>query len=105
MTPAAYTMAGSPTVQERMRSCQRPRPRNRKRGVAVAPSGDRFGPAHPLTFAEVEQASCRPRARWSPGPRGRRAGTAERVGQLVELVYPRIDTNGSLREARVTPAQ
>jgi ATP-dependent DNA ligase len=32
------------------------------------------------------------------------ARTAERVGQLVELVYSRIDANGSLREARVTPA-
>jgi ATP-dependent DNA ligase len=32
------------------------------------------------------------------------ARTAERVGQLVELVYSRVDANGSLREARVTPA-
>jgi len=29
------------------------------------------------------------------------AGTAERVGQLVELVYSRVDADGSLREARV----
>jgi ATP-dependent DNA ligase len=33
------------------------------------------------------------------GPR-----TAERVGQLVELVYSRVDANGALREARVAPA-
>jgi ATP dependent DNA ligase-like protein len=32
------------------------------------------------------------------GPR-----TAERVGQLVELVYSRADADGSLREARVAP--
>ena len=29
------------------------------------------------------------------------ARTAERVGQLVELVYSRVDADGSLREARV----
>jgi hypothetical protein len=29
--------------------------------------------------------------------------TAERVGQLVELVYSRVDADGSLREARVEP--
>jgi hypothetical protein len=33
------------------------------------------------------------------GPR-----TAERVGQVVELVYSRVDADGSLREARVAPA-
>ena len=27
-----------------------------KRSARSEPSGDRFGPAHPLTFAEVEQA-------------------------------------------------
>ena len=31
------------------------------------------------------------------------ARTAERVGQLVELVYSRVDADGSLREARVAP--
>ena len=30
--------------------------------------------------------------------------TAERVGQAVELVYSRVDADGSLREARVAPA-
>jgi hypothetical protein len=34
------------------------------------------------------------------GPR-----SAERVGQLVELAYSRVDADGSLREARVTPAR
>jgi hypothetical protein len=29
--------------------------------------------------------------------------TAERIGQLVELVYSRVDADGSLREARVAP--
>jgi len=33
------------------------------------------------------------------GPR-----TAERVGQVVELVYSRVDADGTLREARVAPA-
>ena len=33
------------------------------------------------------------------GPR-----TAERVGQIVDLVYSRVDADGSLREARVAPA-
>jgi bifunctional non-homologous end joining protein LigD len=33
------------------------------------------------------------------GPR-----TAERIGQLVELVYSRVDADGTLREARVAPA-
>jgi hypothetical protein len=32
------------------------------------------------------------------------ARTADRIGQLVELVYSRVDANGSLREARVAPA-
>ena len=32
------------------------------------------------------------------------ARTAERVGQLVELLYSRVDADGSLREARVAPA-
>lgn len=32
----------------------------------------------------------------SPAPR-----TAERIGQIVELVYSRVDADGSLREARV----
>ena len=32
------------------------------------------------------------------------ARTAERVGQLVELVYSRVDADGGLREARVLPA-
>jgi ATP-dependent DNA ligase len=32
------------------------------------------------------------------------ARTAERVGQLVDLVYSRVDADGSLREARVAPA-
>jgi len=31
------------------------------------------------------------------------ARTAERVGQVVELVYSRVDADGSLREARVAP--
>ena len=31
------------------------------------------------------------------------ARTAERIGQLVELVYSRVDADGSLREARVAP--
>ena len=30
--------------------------------------------------------------------------TAERIGQLVELVYSPVDADGSLREARVAPA-
>jgi hypothetical protein len=29
---------------------------------------------------------------------------AERIGRLVELVYSRVDADGSLREARVAPA-
>jgi ATP-dependent DNA ligase len=33
------------------------------------------------------------------GPR-----TAERIGELVELVYSRVDADGTLREARVAPA-
>jgi bifunctional non-homologous end joining protein LigD len=32
------------------------------------------------------------------------ARTPERIGQLVELVYSRVDADGSLREARVAPA-
>jgi len=32
------------------------------------------------------------------------ARTAERIGQLVELVYSRVDADGGLREARVAPA-
>jgi ATP-dependent DNA ligase len=32
------------------------------------------------------------------------ARTAERIGQLVELIYSRVDADGSLREARVAPA-
>jgi len=32
------------------------------------------------------------------------ARTAERIGQLVELAYSRVDGDGSLREARVVPA-
>ena len=32
------------------------------------------------------------------------ARTAERIGQVVELVYSRVDADGSLREARVAPA-
>jgi ATP-dependent DNA ligase len=32
------------------------------------------------------------------------ARTVERLGQLVELVYSRVDADGSLREARVAPA-
>jgi ATP-dependent DNA ligase len=32
------------------------------------------------------------------------ARTAERIGQLVEVVYSRVDADGSLREARVAPA-
>jgi hypothetical protein len=32
------------------------------------------------------------------------AGTAERTGQLVELIYSRVDADGSLRESRVAPA-
>jgi hypothetical protein len=32
------------------------------------------------------------------------ASTVERIGQLVELVYSRVDADGSLREARVAPA-
>lgn len=32
------------------------------------------------------------------------ASTVERVGQLVELVYSRVDADGTLREARVAPA-
>jgi hypothetical protein len=32
------------------------------------------------------------------------ARTAERIGQAVELVYSRVDADGSLREARVAPA-
>jgi hypothetical protein len=32
------------------------------------------------------------------------ARTAERIGQLVELVYSRADADGSLREARIAPA-
>ena len=31
------------------------------------------------------------------------ARTAERIGQLVELAYTRVDADGSLREARVAP--
>jgi len=31
------------------------------------------------------------------------ARTAERIGQLVELVYSRVDADGSLREVRVAP--
>jgi hypothetical protein len=31
------------------------------------------------------------------------ARTAERIGQLVDLVYSRVDADGSLREARVAP--
>lgn len=31
-------------------------------------------------------------------------GTAERIGQLVELVYSRVDADGTLREARVARA-
>ncbi|MGH2881383.1 MAG: hypothetical protein ACRDPA_01540, partial [Solirubrobacteraceae bacterium] len=30
--------------------------------------------------------------------------TADRIGQPVELVYSRVDADGSLREARVAPA-
>lgn len=30
-------------------------------------------------------------------------GAEERVGQLVELVYSRVDADGTLREARVAP--
>jgi len=33
------------------------------------------------------------------------ASTAERIGQPVELVYSRVDGDGSLRGARVVPAQ
>lgn len=32
------------------------------------------------------------------------ARTAERIGQLVEVVYSRFDADGGLREARVVPA-
>jgi hypothetical protein len=32
------------------------------------------------------------------------ARTVERLGQLVELIYSRVDADGSLREARVAPA-
>jgi len=32
------------------------------------------------------------------------ARTAQRIGQLVEVVYSRVDADGSLREARVAPA-
>ena len=32
------------------------------------------------------------------------ARTAERIGHIVELVYSRVDADGSLREARVAPA-
>ena len=32
------------------------------------------------------------------------ARTAERIGQLVELVYSRVDADGSRREARIAPA-
>ena len=32
------------------------------------------------------------------------ARTAERAGELVELVYSRVHADGSLREARVVPA-
>ena len=31
------------------------------------------------------------------------ARTGERIGQLVELVYSRVDADGSLREARIAP--
>jgi ATP-dependent DNA ligase len=31
------------------------------------------------------------------------ARTAERIGQLVELLYSRVDADGSLREARIAP--
>ena len=31
------------------------------------------------------------------------ARTGERIGQPVELVYSRVDADGSLREARVAP--
>ena len=32
------------------------------------------------------------------------ASTAELVGQSVELLYSRVDADGTLREARVAPA-
>ena len=33
-----------------------------------------------------------------------RQALSELVGQLVELVYSRVDADGTLREARVAPA-
>jgi hypothetical protein len=33
------------------------------------------------------------------------ANAVERVGQFIELIYSRVDADGSLREARVAPAR
>jgi len=68
-----------------------------KRSSRSEPSGDRFGPVHPLTFAEVEQASD-PRLAGKQPERSHRVrgsvfpeGAADAAGRVAEMVAPWLE--------------
>jgi ATP-dependent DNA ligase len=87
------------TVLKRMGSAYRPgrhRARVKRKARFTAPAAlcsvhqDRDGRWHALCELDGRRVHALAGAR-----------TAERIGQLVELVYSRVDADGSLREARV----